>query len=118
MPRSDGVRHRSSREIRRNTCASPRTSSFTSASSAANALANSGEVLIFARGVQGLGAALVEWVGRRAATLGRCYLRLDCLCGDPEIRRYYEGLGFEHRGDLDDAARGFRLSLYERRIDP
>src|SRR5512133_2772303 len=31
-----------------------------SASSAANALANSGEVLIFARGVQGLGAALVS----------------------------------------------------------
>src|SRR5512141_2878663 len=31
-----------------------------SAASAANALANSGEVLIFARGVQGLGAALVS----------------------------------------------------------
>ncbi len=69
------------------------------------------------RAGRGLGAALVEWVGRRAAALGRGYLRLDCLCGDPAIRRYYEDLGFEHRGDLDDTARDLRLSLYERRLD-
>jgi hypothetical protein len=31
---------------------------------------------------------------------GRDYLRLDCLRDNPGIRAYYEGLGFEHRGDL------------------
>lgn len=70
------------------------------------------------RAGQGLGAALVEWAARRATALGRDFLRLDCLCGDPGIRRYYEGLGFEHRGDLDDEVRGLRLSLYERRLLP
>lgn len=70
------------------------------------------------RAGRGVGAALVEWAARRATGLGRVFLRLDCLCGDPGIRRYYEGLGFEHRGDLDDEARGLRLSLYERRLRP
>jgi GNAT superfamily N-acetyltransferase len=70
------------------------------------------------RAGRGLGAALVEWAARRAGALGRDFLRLDCLCGDPRIRRYYEALGFEHRGDLDDEVRGLRLSLYERRLRP
>lgn len=64
----------------------------------------------------GLGAAIVEWADARAAASGRRFLRLDCLRDDPGIRAYYERLGFEHRGDLDDHARGLLLSLYERPV--
>jgi predicted N-acetyltransferase YhbS len=68
------------------------------------------------RAGRGVGAALVEWAETRAAAAGRGFLRLDCLRGDPGIRAYYERLGFEHRGDLDDHARGLVLSLYERPV--
>jgi GNAT superfamily N-acetyltransferase len=64
----------------------------------------------------GLGAAIVEWADVRAANAGRVFLRLDCLRDDPGIRAYYERLGFEHRGDFDDQARGLLLSLYERAV--
>lgn len=70
------------------------------------------------RAGRGIGAAVVDWAGGRATDLGRDFLRLDCLCDDPRIRTYYEGLGFEHRGDLDDHVRGLRLSLYERPLRP
>jgi len=70
------------------------------------------------RAGRGIGAALVDWAGGCATDLGRDFLRLDCLCSDPGIRRYYEGLGFEHRSDLDDHVRGLRLSLYERPLRP
>jgi len=65
---------------------------------------------------RGIGAAIVEWADARAAAAGRDFLRLDCLRDDPAIRAYYERLGFEHRGDLDDEARGLVLSLYERPV--
>jgi GNAT superfamily N-acetyltransferase len=64
----------------------------------------------------GIGAAIVEWAHNRAAAAGRAFLRLDCLRDDPGIRAYYERLGFEHRGDFDDQARGLFLSLYERPV--
>jgi GNAT superfamily N-acetyltransferase len=67
-------------------------------------------------GGRGLGAAIVEWADVRAANAGRVFLRLDCLRDDPGIRAYYERLGFEHRGDFDDQARGLLLSLYERPV--
>lgn len=70
------------------------------------------------RAGRGIGAAVVDWAGGRATDLGRDFLRLDCLCDDSRIRTYYEGLGFEHRGDLDDHVRGLRLSLYERPLRP
>jgi GNAT superfamily N-acetyltransferase len=63
---------------------------------------------------RGIGAALVEWAVQRAARGGRSFLRLDCLNADPGIRRYYESLGFEDRGEFDDRGRGFQLRLYER----
>jgi GNAT superfamily N-acetyltransferase len=68
------------------------------------------------RAGRGIGAALVEWAATRARAGGRSYLRLDCLRDDPGIRAYYERLGFEHRGDLDDPGRGLLLSLYERPV--
>ena len=65
---------------------------------------------------RGIGAALVEWVNGLAVESGREYLRLDCLRDDGGIRRYYERLGFEYRGDLDDVPRGLVVSLYERPV--
>ncbi len=63
-----------------------------------------------------LGRAIVEWADHEAAAAGRRYLRLDCLRDNPGIRGYYEGLGFEHRGDRDDELRGFVVALYERPV--
>ena len=63
---------------------------------------------------RGLGARVVEWVDRRAAAAGRAHLRLDCKRDNPRIRRYYERLGFEHRGDVDHPR--FAAALYERPI--
>jgi GNAT superfamily N-acetyltransferase len=63
---------------------------------------------------RGLGAAIVEWVDGHAASAGRDFLRLDCRRDDARIRAYYEQLGFEHCGDMDDDSR-FAVALYERR---
>ena len=63
---------------------------------------------------RGFGTEVIGWADRRAASLGRQYLRLDCLGDSTGIRRYYERLGFEHRGDL---VRGNRnMCIYERRV--
>ena len=61
---------------------------------------------------RGLGAQVVEWALARTRAEARTYLRLDCLRGNPEIRAYYEALGFEERGEVDTGA--FVCSLYER----
>jgi GNAT superfamily N-acetyltransferase len=66
---------------------------------------------------RGLGAAIVEWVDEHAASAGRGYVRLDCQREDVGIRSYYERLGFEHRGDMDDDSR-FAVALYERPTRP
>jgi GNAT superfamily N-acetyltransferase len=63
---------------------------------------------------RGFGTEVIGWADRRAASLGRQFLRLDCLGDSTGIRRYYERLGFEHRGDL---VRGNRnMCIYERRV--
>jgi GNAT superfamily N-acetyltransferase len=66
------------------------------------------------RAGRGIGAAVVEWANAEAAEDGREFLRLDCLGDNPSIRDYYEGLGFEHRGDL--VLNGRKMSLYERPV--
>jgi GNAT superfamily N-acetyltransferase len=66
------------------------------------------------RAGRGIGSAIVEWANAEAAEAGREFLRLDCLCDNPSIRNYYEGLGFEHRGDL--VLNGRNMSLYERPV--
>ena len=63
---------------------------------------------------QGIGRAIVEWADKTAAKAGRQFLRLDCLGDNPGIRRYYEDLGFEHRGDL--VVNGRTMSIYERHV--
>jgi GNAT superfamily N-acetyltransferase len=62
---------------------------------------------------RGLGARLLVWADARVAAAGREYLRLDCLAGNAELRRYYERLGFEPRGEV--AVDDFTSALYERR---
>jgi predicted N-acetyltransferase YhbS len=63
---------------------------------------------------RGFGSKVIRWAEGRAASLGRQFLRLDCLGDSEGIRDYYERLGFEHRGDL---VRGKRnMCIYERRV--
>ncbi len=62
----------------------------------------------------GLGAAIINWAAATALAAQRQFVRLDCLADNPGIRRYYEELGFDHRGDLELGGRN--MSLYERRV--
>jgi GNAT superfamily N-acetyltransferase len=62
---------------------------------------------------RGIGASLLDWAGEQVAGAGREYLRLDCLAGNAELRRYYERHGFELRGEV--AVDDFTSALYERR---
>jgi GNAT superfamily N-acetyltransferase len=66
------------------------------------------------RGHRGLGRALVDLAEIIARAAGAACLRLDCAAGNPGLRRYYEELGFEHRGDLDVPGLNWRASLYEK----
>jgi ribosomal protein S18 acetylase RimI-like enzyme len=61
-----------------------------------------------------LGEQIVEWVDATAAAAGRSFVRLDTQRDDPGIRRYYERLGFELRGDRANGR--FAWALYERRV--
>ncbi len=45
-----------------------------------------------------LGAALLASAGRRVASAGRPWLRLDCWEGNTTLRAWYEGLGFSYQG--------------------
>ena len=65
---------------------------------------------------RGLGRRLLDWAGVQVAAAGREYLRLDCLAGSSELRRYYERHGFDLRGEV--AVDDFTSALYERRCDP
>jgi GNAT superfamily N-acetyltransferase len=73
---------------------------------------------------QGLGARLLDEASKLISVRGREWLRLDCDRGNRRLRSYYEELGFQHVGDVDEVARSTRpghrsASLYERRIvDP
>ncbi|GAA4209107.1 GNAT family N-acetyltransferase [Microbispora amethystogenes] len=62
---------------------------------------------------QGLGEALLDWAGLRAAVHGRPYLRLDCSKDNARLQAYYRGAGFRHvrTVDLPHRASG---ALFER----
>ena len=70
---------------------------------------------------RGLGSRLLDWAERRAASLGRRYVRLDCMPDSTFLRRYYECKGFVARGDVDaqypDPVGLERLCRYERAVD-
>jgi ribosomal protein S18 acetylase RimI-like enzyme len=62
----------------------------------------------------GVGTAALAWCEEEARRRGRRFLRLDCLSGNPGIRRYYEDAEFRHRGDA--AVETIRLSLCEKDV--
>ena len=61
----------------------------------------------------GAGPQLLEWADEQVGATGRELVRLDCRSDNARLRRYYEELGFAHRGNATVA--GFETSLYERR---
>jgi hypothetical protein len=63
------------------------------------------------RAAAGAGRHVVAWCLQEAQRRGRAYVRLDCLTGNPGIRRYYERFDFTVVDEtvLD----GTRYSLYE-----
>jgi GNAT superfamily N-acetyltransferase len=62
---------------------------------------------------RGLGARLLDWAEAEVVASGRDFLRLDCLAGNHALRRYYEGEGFEPRGEV--AVDDFVAVRFERR---
>jgi len=48
-----------------------------------------------------LGGRLLDWAQRRAASLGRHFVRLDCKHDNGFLRGYYERKGFAARGEVD-----------------
>ena len=76
---------------------------------------------------RGIGEQLLAWAAELAAGAGRSYLRLDCMTENTRLRRYYEALGFCHRGDIsgdnpppfnDSFRPRWQTSLYEKRVRP
>ncbi len=67
-----------------------------------------------------LGARMLEWAGDRAASLGRRYVRLDCVADNCFLRDYYGQAGFEERGEIEarfPAPVGtLRLRRYEKPV--
>jgi ribosomal protein S18 acetylase RimI-like enzyme len=49
---------------------------------------------------RGLGARLLDWAETQVVASGREFLRLDCLAQNHALRRFYEGEGFEPRGEV------------------
>ncbi len=48
-----------------------------------------------------MGGRLLGWAERRAASLGRRFVRLDCMPDNAFLRGYYERHGFVARGEVD-----------------
>lgn len=68
------------------------------------------------RGDAGAGRQAVRWCIGEARRRGRSFVRLDCLAGNPGIRRYYESYGFvQVDGKL---VNGTQYSLYQVAVTP
>jgi ribosomal protein S18 acetylase RimI-like enzyme len=67
-----------------------------------------------------LGDRLLDWAEHRAASLGRRFVRLDCMPDNAFLRGYYERKGFLARGDVDahypDPVGLERLRRYEKAV--
>lgn len=67
-----------------------------------------------------LGRRMLEWTARRAASLGRSYVRLDCISDNYFLREYYHHAGFVERGEIDaqfpQPIGTLRLLRYEKQI--
>ena len=68
----------------------------------------------------GLGRRILDWAGARAASLGRKYVRLDCVTDNAVLRDYYTQAGFEERGEIEarfpPPVGALRLRRYEKRV--
>lgn len=65
---------------------------------------------------RGLGRALLEWSADQARSADAHVLRLDCAETNPELRRYYRGLGFVEVGRREFDTDWFSVILFEKRI--
>lgn len=63
-----------------------------------------------------IGEKLLDWAQGQIAARGWKYIRLDCWTENTVLRRYYEGLGFRHCGDVE--YRGWTGALYEKEAVP
>jgi GNAT superfamily N-acetyltransferase len=70
--------------------------------------------LAILRSHPGLGRELLGLAEILARDGGAVSLRLDCVAGNPAIRAYYEGAGFEYRGEVSGPAFDVPYALYEK----
>jgi GNAT superfamily N-acetyltransferase len=61
-----------------------------------------------------ISSALLNWAVKRARSLGKVYLRLDCEASRPKLRAVYEKFGFIHHSDRQVGA--YFVSRYEYRV--
>jgi GNAT superfamily N-acetyltransferase len=71
--------------------------------------------LVVRRHGDGLGARLLQWAERHAASRGKRFLRLDCVAWNAPLRAYYERAGYEHIGDVTVGP--YTQARYEKRVD-
>jgi ribosomal protein S18 acetylase RimI-like enzyme len=68
----------------------------------------------------GLGGRMLDWACTRAASLGRKYVRLDCVATNDFLRDYYTRAGFEERGEIEarfpPPVGALRLRRYEKQV--
>ena len=67
-------------------------------------------------GYRGLGARMLGEAESIAREWGANLMRLDCVSSDAKIRAYYEGFGYEFRGDIQPAHLTFPAARYEKRL--
>ena len=49
---------------------------------------------------QKVGIDMLRWAEAKSRTVGKRFLRLNCLAADKKIREYYERAGFLYKGDV------------------
>lgn len=64
----------------------------------------------------GLGAGLLDWAAEQGRRAGAAAVRLDCVEGNPGLRRYYSRLGFRTVGRRDFGGRWRSVTLFERNL--
>ena len=71
-------------------------------------------------GNHGIGGQMLDWAAARAASLGRRFVRLDCMATNQFLAKYYFQAGFEQRGEVDarfpPPVGTLRLKRYEKPV--
>jgi ribosomal protein S18 acetylase RimI-like enzyme len=69
---------------------------------------------------QQFGCRLLEWASHRAQSLGRRWVRLDCVAENAFLRSYYTQAGFTDRGEIEAEfpapVGALRLRRYEKQV--